>query len=206
MQQINLYQEGLKKQKLLISFNNSLIAASCLILFTIIIQSHAQYTIYSSQQKIESLESTLANKTKELEKYKASLPTAKKDLSLNTKLSQLEKKLIHKQNILDTLSGRKLGNTEGFSAYFEALAKQTIDGLWLTKLHFLEGGTQLDIQGRTNTPSLVPKYLLSLSTESIFNGTEFNSFILNKGANQSILDFKLNNLPSPNSRINLSQR
>ena len=207
MQQINLYQERLKKQKLLISFNNSLIASVCLIIFFVVMQSHAQYTIFLSQKNIKELNQELTAKTKKLEKFKQQLPKIQQDLSLDSKLATLEEKLIHKQKILDTLSGKKLGNTQGFSQQFEGLAKQTIDGLWLTKLHFLEGGTILDFQGRTNNPSLVPRYLLALSTERVFKGTEFHSFMLHKQPEQPLLDFKFNNLPTiPKSNIKLSQR
>ncbi len=208
MQQINLYQAQLRKQKPLISFQHSATGIVALSFLLILFQSYKQYELASLEIQLKDTMLQLSEKNGRLNTFKNSLPKVKKDLNLKSNLVLLEKKLISKKRVLDVLSGQKLGNTTGFSNQFKGLARQTINGLWLTKLHFLEGGSILDFQGKVQNPALVPQYLKALSSEQIFKGTEFHSFIIQKNASQTSLDFKFNNLIkiSSNDNIELSRR
>jgi len=194
MQQINLYHTQLRKQDVLLSSGHLLQGSIALIVFLGLLQFYSQYQNYSSNNQIQELNKQLTEKNTRLATFQNSLPKVKKDLNLKDKLTQLEVDLINKKTVLNVLSEKKLGNTDGFTKQFAGLAKQTIKNLWLTKIHFLQGGTVLDIEGKAKKPTLVPQYLQALSSETIFNGTEFNSFIINRTEKNSSLKFKLSNI------------
>jgi len=196
MQQINLYHSNLKRKELALSFKHLLQGSAAILVFITLIQIVSEYQYYSSKSKLQLTENTLADKKQKLQKFQASLPKVKKDLQLKEKLALLEQDLINKQTVLDVLSDKKLGNTSGFTQHFEGLAKQSKTGLWLTKLHFLQGGTVLDIEGHSTKPELLPQYLQSLSSETAFRGTEFNSFIIHRSTKNKPLRFKINNVSS----------
>jgi len=193
MQQINLYHAQLRKPDVLLSSSHLIQGSIALIVLLGLIQFYNQYQHYSSKTKIQKLNTQLSSKNTLLTTFQNSLPKVKKDLNLKDKLTQLEVDLVNKQTVLNVLSEKKLGNTEGFSKQFVGLARQTIKDLWLTKIHFLQGGTVLDIEGKAKQPTLVPQYLQALSSETIFNGTEFNSFIINRNENNTTLKFRLSN-------------
>lgn len=194
MQQINLYHDKLKKEKLILSFKHVLYGSVALLFFLGFIQGINEYIYYSTRAQLNAKAKVLEAKTQHLINFQASLPKVQRDRSLNVKLRKLEKDLISKQTVLDVLSNEKLGNTTGFTQHFEGLARQSIQGLWITRAHFTQGGTVLDIQGKSNQPDLVPKYLQALSGENAFKGTELDSFIIQKNSKENILEFKFNNI------------
>jgi len=196
MQQINLYHKHLKKKEIEFSFSRLAQVSVALFAFLFIIQIFNQYRYYSLNKDLQEQEKLLLTKKDNLKKLQASLPKVKKDEQLKVKLKELETDLINKQAVLDILSEKKLGNTAGFTKHFEGLAKQSKQGLWLTKLHFLQGGTVLDIEGLSNTPEVLPQYLQALSSEKIFKGTEFNSFTLQRTKKTKLLQFNINNIKS----------
>jgi len=196
MQQINLYNKNLRKKSVIFSFTHLSYGSLSLLIFLALWQSISHYQVYSLQKKIGLAKTSLNQKQQQLSIFQDSLPKIKKDTGLKLKLAQLEKELISKQTILEILSDQKLGNTHGFTDHFEGLARQTIKGLWLTKLHFIHGGTELSIQGHSKKPELLPKYLQALSSEAAFKGTEFNHFVIQREEKNRSLTFSLNNIRS----------
>lgn len=203
MQQINLYHISLKKKLLLFSFQRLLHASIALVFLLGFIQTYNEYNYYSTQIEFKGKTTQLTESTKRFNTLQTNLPMLKKDPSLTIKLNKLEQDIINKQLVLTILSDKKLGNTEGFTKHFEGLARQSINGLWITRAHFIEGGTILDIQGKSRAPELVPKYLQGLSSESAFKGSEFNDFVIQKNAKTKLHEFKFNNIKSSQTRSNV---
>lgn len=200
MQQINLYRKNLRKKVLIFSFQKLMHSSIALIIVLALVQIANEFHYHSTQAQLNVHVKLLIDKTNKLNTFQASLPKVKKDLNLEVKLQKMEAELINKQTVLTVLSNKKLGNTDGFTQHFEGLARQTIKGLWITRAHFIQGGTILDIQGESNHPDLVPKYLQALSSEQAFKGSEFNSFIINKNEKNNALEFKFNNISSSSSK------
>lgn len=203
MQHINLYHISLKKKLLALSFQRLIQASIGLLLVLGITQLFNEYNYYSTQTTLEEKTENFSASTKRYNSLQASLPVLSKDHSLTANLKKLEQDIINKQLVLSVLSDKKLGNTGGFTKHFEGLARQSLSGLWITRAHFIEGGTVLDIQGKSRIPELVPKYLQGLSSESAFKGSEFNSFVIQKNPKTKLHEFKFNNLESSQKQTNV---
>lgn len=208
MQQINLYNKSLRKKILSFSLYRLSQGSLALLVFFGLWYSINEYQFYSLQTQISDAKILLVKKQKQLQTFQASLPKVKKDLSLKAKLTRIEQDLINKQAVLDVLSDQKLGNTSGFTGHFEGLARQTIKGLWLTKLYFMQGGTAVNIHGYSKQPELLPQYLQALSSEDAFKGTEFNYFIIQRDKKSKALSFMLNNINTgtPESQTELASQ
>lgn len=207
MQQINLYHSSLIKKKITLSFSHLVQGSIGLLVLITVIQAYNEYTYYSSKSLLIDKQQQLVVATKNFALLKSTLPKLNKDPSLALKLKQLDKDLSSKKVVLSILSDKKLGNTAGFTSHFEGLARRAINGLWITRAHFIKGGTILDIQGKSQQPELVPQYLQALSSEEAFKGTEFNSFVIQHDSKNKIHEFKLNNLSSgPSSKMGLTSR
>lgn len=79
----------------------------------------------------------------------------------------------NQQLILQWLHSGELGNQTGFSSYFTALSRQTIDGLWLTGFTVVGLGDEMQLNGRALQANLIAKLIQHLGNEPEFAGTHF---------------------------------
>lgn len=93
--------------------------------------------------------------------------------ALNEQVKRLQSDRDRKREVVARLRRGGFGNLSGFSHYLKALAEQRIDGLWLTRLQFAEGGADIQIEGKAWSPEQVPELLGVLGTKAAFSGTEF---------------------------------
>lgn len=178
MQQVNLYQDELKKQKLNYS---SLMFVQLSLVLIVVLSAVTGFSYFQLQQHQTSLVDK-QHKQKiamaELQKIQAELSLRKKDTNLAKRIRERTNELANKQKVLNILSRDEFGNTNGFIEHVSGLARQRIDGLWLTQIRISGGGTDVALRGTTTKPDLLPKYLQRLSSEKIFTGTEFQSLLM----------------------------
>lgn len=120
----------------------------------------------SESEALAGMQATLLETTK---KYASRV----KDPALEKRVTELEGRLKGEQAVLDVLRGGSLGNTEGYSEYLRAFARQTVSGLWLTEFTITGAGMGMAIGGRTLRPDLVPQYIQRLNQEPITQGRAF---------------------------------
>lgn len=88
-------------------------------------------------------------------------------------VSRLETHLGAQQILLDSFATGSLGNTEGFARYMSALARQTLNGVWLTGFSATGADGLNVIRGRLQQPDLLPSYLRMLNREAALRGHGF---------------------------------
>ena len=194
MQQVNLYQDELKAKKLNYS---ALMLAQLTLLLIVILSVAAGFKYFQLQQHESSLVESKQNQKMamaELQEIQTELSLRKKDTKLAKRIIQKTDELSNKQKVLSILSRDEFGNTKGFIEHVSGLARQRIDGLWLTKIRIAGGGTDVTLDGITSKPSLLPKYLQRLSSEKAFSGTEFQSLLMaRQEKKKNWLNFSLQN-------------
>jgi len=89
---------------------------------------------------------------------------------LEAEVTRLEADATARRGMLEVLQGGELGNTAGFSRYFEAFARHPMRGVWLTGFSVADNGNVLNIRGRVLHPELVPEYLKSLNNDDVMRG------------------------------------
>ncbi len=197
LQQVNLYQDSLRKQKLRYSAT-LLLQLSLLVI--VVFSAYAFYSYYQLQQQQILLAQSQQQQQKvmaDLQKIQAELALRKKDAQLAQRLADKTQELANKQKVLGILSRDEFGNTRGFIGQFTGLARQRIDGLWLTRIRIGGGGTDIALFGTTYRAALLPKYLQRLSSEQAFAGTQFESMLLaRQEKHDNWLDFSLQNIGS----------
>lgn len=94
---------------------------------------------------------------------------------------------------LDSLAQHRAASGGGFSAIFEGLARNPVDGLWFNKVGLRQGGEHLWLRGQTLEAALVPKLLQTLADEAAFSGRSFRkvSFERQGGEADAVIDFEL---------------
>jgi hypothetical protein len=74
-----------------------------------------------------------------------------------------------------------------------ALARASMDGVWLTRIQFARGRGELSIAGRATRAELVPAYLERLRAEQALRGRDFSRLeVMRPGAGKAA--------PAPDSR------
>ena len=194
LQQVNLYQDELKTQKLNYS---ALMLLQLSIILVVVFSAAAGFRAFQLQQQQTNL---VAKQKKQkvlmvnLQKLQAEFSKRKKDTRLSRQLTEKTKELANKQKVLGILSQDEFGNTKGFIEHVSGLARQRIEGLWLTQIRIADGGTDVALRGTTSKPALLPKYLQRLSAEKAFSGTEFQSLLMaRQEKNNQWLNFSLQN-------------
>lgn len=121
------------------------------------------------KQNAASLESERARLVAVLAKH---APRAKSE-ALEKRVTELEERLKGEEAVLEVLRSGSLGNTQGYSDYLRAFARQTVSGLWLTEFTITGAGMDMAIGGRTLRPDLVPQYIQRLNQEAVTQGRAF---------------------------------
>ena len=194
LQQVNLYQDELRKQKL--NYSASMLAKLSVVLLVVflIFTGFRSFQLQQLQQTLTVLQQEQKTTMAELQKAQTALLKRKNDNALAKQITEKTTELASKQKVLGILSQDEFGNTKGFAEYVSGLARQRIDGLWLTHLRFSSGGTDVALHGSTSKPSLLPKYLQRLSAEKAFSGTQFQSLLMARQEKKNQwLNFSLQN-------------
>lgn len=192
MQQVNLYQPILRKENKMFS---ALTLAQVLIFMSVALLAlwaYGRWQVTGLQHEVARAQLQQAQGAQRLEQLRVLYPARRKDAVLEQTLAAAEADLQTKQRILAALSQRSFGNTTGFVAHFEGLARQQVEGLWLTRVEFSRGGADLGLRGNALRPELLPRYLQRLAAEQAFGGTEFQSFVMTRPERQPGVEFVLN--------------
>ncbi len=191
MQQINLFHPSLRKKKDHLSFENIRLVAVLAVVVLVLISAVQGYLHHRVNSELAQLKQEQQQLMLDVQKVTAELSAISDSSALQETLVSKEKELTNKQNVLSALSGRQFGNVKGFAEHFTGLARQHIDGLWLTGLHIHAGGQKLNLQGSTYVPEKVPKYLQNLSAEPSFSGLEFRSFLMEREEKSTRVKFDI---------------
>lgn len=170
-QQLNLYAASFRRPQHLLSATNALRALAALLAVGVLIggflawrtsvgsvDAHEQQMFAQHRAKVMALQEQVAAQRKEVDVEAA-------------KLREVEQALAR---VKATLQGGAEGAVAvSYSAYFEALAKQSHGALWLTGFAVSADGQSIELKGRMLDASALPDYLSRLNAEPVFKGRQF---------------------------------
>lgn len=185
-QQINLFNPAFQPQKQILS------AATMGLGLGVLVLGIAALAGFGAMQSAELRQQAAAGAAR-LEQRQARLAAAntefaprRKDETLEAQIGDAERKLASLRHISGAVARGELGDTAGLSGYFSALARQSVQGLWLTGVTVAAGGSQIGIKGRTVDAALVPGYLNRLTQEPLMQGKTFASLQIDQAAPLSV--------------------
>lgn len=140
----------------------------------------------------------LAQSRERLVEAEARLVPPPTDPFLESEFARLNETTVGLQATLDTLTEHRANTGIGFSAVFNGLARNTIDGLWFDRVDLRAGGALLSLRGQALQPALVPQLLQSLADEPAFAGRNFRkvSFERRTRETDAVIDFELQSAPA----------
>jgi Tfp pilus assembly protein PilN len=177
MQQVNLYQPILRREKKVFS------AVTMLQVLVIIIALMAGLYGYNVWQH-DRLEQQLAALKEQERELVTRVATATRNLQARPESRELRQRVERaraerelKTRLIGVLDRRGEGPlaSRGFAEAFAGLARQPVNGLWLTHIEMNQAGAarELVLHGRTARAELVPQLVQRLGNETVFSGVRF---------------------------------
>jgi hypothetical protein len=147
--------------------------------------------LYAHQNR--SLQGALAQTDRRVVELRDQMARFARELSaqgpssaLGDETVRLEERLRTRRALLSSLQ-TGAGNAEGFSPYLAALARQSMDGVWLVGI---EIGADLVVKGRALQGELVPAYIGRLKREESFAGRSVSELRMS-AKSENHLEFSL---------------
>jgi len=180
-QQINLFNPIFLQQKKIFSTRTMAQALGVLVLGVAGMALYANARVSGLQKEADAGAAQLQQRQARLVAVNAEFPPRQKDPALAAAVLEAERQLGALREVSSVLQGGGLGNTRGYAEYFRALARQHVEGLWLTGLTIAGAGSEIGVRGRALDPESVPGYLTRLTREPVMQGKAFGSLQISEG-------------------------
>ncbi|GAB1231810.1 fimbrial assembly protein [Ferrigenium sp. UT5] len=174
-QQINLFNPIFLKQKKYFSAVTMLQALGLIVLGSLLFYGYAWYQVRELARQTTEMTKRYESEQKRLVNYANEFSPQRAQQELNAELSSLEAQAQVQEAILQTLKSGAIGNTQGYSEYLIAFARQSLRGLWLTGFNINGDGAQISLQGAVTNPQLLPTYIQRMGREAVMRGKTFES-------------------------------
>jgi hypothetical protein len=181
-QQINLYSPLFRKQKKV--FSAVAIAQAIGLVVVFIAVFYFYVAGQTSLLEIRAVDSGRQLKA-DLERLKVSASSESPEArakTLSERKRKLEAALAERAQALQAMESGGPGKTEGYASVLRALARLSMEGVWLTRVRFSDESGAASITGRALRPGLVPVYLERLRGEKRLRGQEFASLEITRQA------------------------
>ncbi len=175
-QQINLFNPVFLTQKKYFSVLTMLQALGLILLGSALFYGYALYQVAQMSRQTEEMGKRYAAEQARLANFAGEFSPQRTSQMLEQELKSLESQAAVQENLLNMLKSGAIGNTEGYSEYMRAFARQAINGLWLTAFSITGDGAQMSLSGAALNPQLVPVYIQRLGNEKIMRGKTFADF------------------------------
>jgi len=172
-QQINLFNPAFSKQRELFTALMLIQALAVLVLIMVGVYGYQYRQVTLLDKQLKTGATSLAQEQARLVKVAAEHAPRQRDAVLEKRVTEMEQQLKGEEAVLEVLQSGSLGNTQGYSGYMRAFARQTMNGLWLTEFGIKGAGKEMLLGGRTLRPELVPAYIQRLNHEAATQGRDF---------------------------------
>lgn len=174
-QQINLFNPIFLKQKKYFSVVTMLQALGLIVLGSLLFSGYAWYQVQQFARQATEMTRRNEAEQKRLVSYASEFSPQRASQMLNDELKTLEAEAAAQNELLGTLKSGAIGNTQGYSEYMRAFARQSVSGLWLTGFDINGDGAQISLQGAATDPQLLPAYIQRMNKEPVMRGKSFST-------------------------------
>ena len=188
-QNINLFHAGLRHVRPKLSFallTRCVAGGAALIL---VIYALVEFQVTSLNRELRRVQEQLKAEQAEALKVAGQRSASKPDPQLEAEIAKLQGELKQAQQTMSALNAGNFGDRKGFAQYLNAFSRQSIDGVWLTGFT-ITGGGDIEINGRTLRPDLVPVYIQRLNEEEVLAGRSFARLEMKRPETEAASDKK----------------
>lgn len=174
-QQINLFNPNLLKRKDYFSALNLLVLLAVSLLIVVLGFVYTRAQVNTAKMSSEQAANKLTSLTNQVNALREAHAARLKNPALAQELAAIESSLLRRHQIAQILQNSQFGNTDGYSSYLSAFARQIPQNLWITGFTLEGAGYDLILNGRTLQGELLPQYVTQLKREPIMQGKTFST-------------------------------
>jgi len=174
-QEINLYQPIFRRQRKVFTAKAMLQVAAAVVAGLMLVYGYGLWRVQALDSELAGLQNQQAAASRRLAELSKQLPGQERSKRLESEVARLSRELEVRQKVEQLLTTGAYGNRRGFSEYLAGLARQHVDGLWLTGVDISEGEQDFGITGGALRPELVAVYVQRFSHEPAFQGRRFQT-------------------------------
>ena len=178
-QNINLFPAELRPQGRILAAMTMLKAVGALLVLLSVIYLFADSGLRDIEREIEIVARQEAAAVDQLQNLGSLITAITGEKSWAEQLDEVSQVLREREAVLTLIQGTALGDTDGFSRHLRALARQDIDGIWLTYITLSALGDKTRLEGRAIRAELIPLYVQDLTAEPPFARQRFHQFQIN---------------------------
>jgi MSHA biogenesis protein MshI len=182
LQQINLFNDLFEQKTQRFTARTMAIGGGVLALGMAGAALHAKLGVDRLQHEFDANAARQDQVQKRLAGVNAEFAPRQKDATLDAALADANNQLDALHRVSDSIRRGDLGNTQGYAEYFRALARQRVEGLWLTGVSVAAAGQELGVRGRALDAALVPGFLGRLRNEPVMQGKPVGSLQIGEAA------------------------
>lgn len=183
-QQINLYQPIFNRERKQLSAATLASGIGVVIVTLLGISLYANQRVAALAREVESMRERSARQEQMVAKAGEMNAARGNPVDIETRVKQLSETVATRKRALGVLQAGAAGQTLGFAARLEALARRHVEGLWIDNLVLSGTNGSMTLQGETLNADTVPVYLQGLAHERALAGTRFDDFIIERPAPQ----------------------
>ncbi|MGE0482870.1 MAG: hypothetical protein AB7Q81_01895 [Gammaproteobacteria bacterium] len=177
-QDINLYQTHLRPRHVVLPAATMARIGVVVLLALAGLSAWGYAQLTPVRERARLAEAEVDSSRQRLEETRIKFPPRQPDQRLVAEFERRSHTLEQTRDIATRLRGGAYGSPDGLSSYLEGLARQHVEGTWLTGVKIGGGGQAVGLLGKTLLPELVPAYLERLAQEPSFRGKAFSALEL----------------------------
>ena len=179
-QQINLYQPIFSRERKQLSAMTLVSALGVVIVTLLGISFYADHRVERLAREVEAMRERAAQQEQIVAKVGELSASLGNPAEIEARVKQLTETVAARKRALEVLQAGAAGQTVGFAARLEALARRHVEGLWIDNLVLSGTNGSMTLQGATLDADTVPVYLQGLAHESALAGTRFDDFVIER--------------------------
>jgi hypothetical protein len=172
-QQINLYNPRFEKQKRYLTAPALVVVLGAALFGSLAFAVAARSRVTTLENEAAEVSRRLQSAETRKQSLLAALVPRTKDPSVAAQLAQVEKENRALHGVANILEQNRVGAAHGYSAYFQALARGRVSGLWLTGVQIDGPQADIGLRGRALQAELLPGYLNGLARQPVLQGKAF---------------------------------
>lgn len=172
-QQINLCNPALRKKHEWLTLASLLAVVGLIVCAQAAIVALQSWERSGSQRQQAALQDQLKTLQEAVQAATKAISERKTDPAVAAEIETATRALKEREEALRVLESSGLQATGGYSSYFAAFARQTLEGVWLTGFSIAQD--RMAIRGRVLDGGLLPTYIRKLNAEPSFQGRQFSA-------------------------------
>jgi len=178
-QQINLYTPALRKEKKQFSSQAMLHALLLVIVGLMTLYVYARFQVATLARQASAFDEQVRAGLERVKQIPGA-PSATDEKQLDTRIAELDARLKATEQLL-AQPGMSRSST-GYAEPLRALARQRVEGVWLTSIALTGDGGDLSLNGRALRAELVPQYIDGLTRDPAMRGRRFATLAIERDA------------------------